>query len=395
MGNLNRKKKIVYIVTQSELGGAQKNVLDLAMAFNEEFEVLVAAGPNGGGALFDKLFLAGIRHYHLRWLHRNINPINDFMSFWEIGRMLLKERPNIVHLHSSKAGILGSAACNFFWPKAKIIYTSHGAAFSASFLKTAKKVFLWAEKLTAPLKDKIICVSENEKKAWLENDAAPEKKLAVITNGLNLKIISKLFPANEAREHLAGQSQAVFNALKNQPESIKIIGTVANFYPDKGLPYLIEAAEKVFKQIKQPVIFVIIGDGQERKLYEEMITARQLENKIILAGSINEAINYLKAFDVYAQPSLKEGFGYSVLEAMAAGLPIVASHVGGIPEMIANKENGFLIFPRDVDTLAKKIIELLNNPALGQRFGELARQKTEDFSLTQMIAKTKEVYLEK
>lgn len=391
----DKSKKILYIVTQSELGGAQRHVLDLAGALNDRYSLLVAAGPDGGGALFDKLFLAGIRNIRLRHLHRKINLINDCAAFWEIGCLIFKEKPDVVHLHSSKAGLLGSLASNFFRPKTKVIYTSHGAAFGAAFAQPAKKIFLWTEKISVPLKDKIICVSPNEKKLWLEKNVAPENKLTVINNGLDLKLIAKILPPAEAREYLASQNPNIFNALKSQPETIKIIGTVANFYPDKGLPYLIEAAELVFKQIKQPAIFIVIGDGRERKLYEEMIKSRGLENKIILAGAVNDAIFYLKAFDIYLQPSLKEGFGYSVLEAMAANRPIIASHVGGIPEMITNKENGYLLFPRDTNALANKIIELLDSPILRQKFGEASRQKTEGFSLDRMVAKTEEIYSEK
>jgi len=387
-------RKILYLITQSELGGAQKNVLDLATALKYRYKILVVAGPEGNGALFERLDSAGVKNIRLRWLRRAINPLHDWLAVWEIGQVLLKEKPDIIHLHSSKAGLLGSLAASLFRPKAKVIYTSHGAAFSASFSKLKKGLFLWLEKLTAPLKDKIICVSPNEKKIWLREGAAPETKLAVVANGLDLEILSKILPADEAREELTSRNAPLFNALTGQPDEITLIGTVANFYPDKGLTYLIEAAEKVFQQTDKKIIFVVIGDGLERKLYEEMVSARGLENKFVLAGAIADAIKYLKIFQLYVQPSLKEGFGYSVLEAMAAGLPIIASHVGGIPEMITNNVNGFLLWPRDVDNLAKKILELIDNPALGQKFAAASQQKIQEFSLAKMVAATEKVYLE-
>ena len=387
-------KKILYIITQSELGGAQKNVLDLASGLKDKYSILAATGSDGGNALHNKLFLARIATVQLKWLRRSINPIWDFLSFWEIGRLISKERPDIVHLHSSKAGLLGSLAVKFFKPETKIIYTSHGAAFTASFSKTNKKIFLWIEKLTAPLKNKIICVSPNEKKAWLRYQAAPETKLTVINNGLDLKILPKILSAEEAREKLAGISPLFFNALREMPAQIKIIGTIANFYPDKGIPHLIEAADIILKKTNSKILFAVIGEGRERKLYEEMIRARNIENNFILIGSVSDAIMHLKAFDIYVQPSLKEGFGYSVLEAMAAGLPIIASHVGGIPEMIKNNDNGFLLFPRDVEGLVKKITELLNNPSLGKKFGEASQEKIKEFSLDRMIEETEKVYLE-
>jgi len=386
-------RKILYIITQSELGGAQKNVLDLATVLKYRYQVLVAAGNDGHGALFERLDLAGVKNRRLRWLRRAVNPFHDLLAIWELGQLVLKEKPDIVHLHSSKAGLVGSFSTRLFRPKTKIIYTSHGAAFSGSFPKFKKTLFLWAEKITAPLKDKIICVSSNEKKLWLRNNAAPEKKLTVVTNGLDLNILSKILPANEAREALAGQSSAFFKALIGRTAKTKLVGTIANFYPDKGLPFLIEAAAKFFNQTDQEVLFVVLGDGRERKLYEIMIAERGLNDKFILAGSVSDAIRYLPAFQVYVQPSLKEGFGYSVLEALAAGLPIVASYVGGLPELIKNEENGFLVLPRNPDMLAKKIMELLQNPALAAKFSQAAKQKIQEFSLDKMVKETEKIYL--
>ena len=388
-------KKIFYIITQSELGGAQKNVLDLASGLKDQYDILVATGPDGGVALNNKLFLERIATVRLKWLRRAVNPIFDFLSFWEIGRLILKFKPDIIHLHSSKAGLLGSLAARFFRPKTKIIYTSHGAAFAASFSKTNKKLFLWIEKFTAPLKNKIICVSPNEKKTWLEYRAAPETELTVINNGLDLKILPKILSPDEAREKLTSISPLFFNALKGKPVQTKIIGVIANFYPDKGLLYLIEAADTILRKTDPKVLFAVIGEGRERKLYEAMIKDRKIENNFILIGSVPDAIKYLKAFDVYVQPSLKEGFGYSVLEAMAAGLPIVASSVGGIPEMITNNANGFLLSPRDADGLAKKILELINYPSLAAKFSRVSQEKIKEFSLAKMIVATEKVYLEK
>lgn len=387
-------KKILFIITQSELGGAQKHVLDLAVAFKDRYEVLVAAGPDGAKGLFDKLYLAHVKNVHLRWLRRAINPLHDLMAIWEIGGLLLREKPQIVHLHSSKAGFLGTLATKFFRPRAKIIYTSHGAAFNASFPASNKKLFLWIEKLSAPLKNRIICVSSNEKNSWVQNKVAPEEKLTVIPNGLDLKALTKILPKDEAKKTLAEKNPALSQALTGQGQPIKIVGTIANFYPDKGLPYFIEAASLSLKQIGPKSIFVVIGDGPERPLYQKMIEDYQLKNLFFLFGAMPDAINYLKAFDVYVQPSLKEGFGYSVLEAMAAGLPIVASHVGGIPEMIKNNANGFLLFPRDTASLAKKIQLLLNDPLLCQKFSATSQERVKEFSLEKMVAATEKVYLE-
>jgi len=369
--------KILYLITQSELGGAQKNALDLARALKGKHEILVAAGEDGGGSFFGKLEQAGIPFKKLHWLHRRLNPFLDFLAFWEIKELLKKEKPAILHLHSSKAGFLGSLAVDP--QKTKIIYTVHGAVFEAPFKILSKKLFLWLEKLTAPKKRKIICVSQNDKNLWLKNKAALEEKLVVVRNGLNLENIVFL-EKEKARQDLT------------LPQDAKIIGCIANFYPEKGLSYLIEAAN-ILKQKNIDPIFALIGDGKERKDLEEKIKKYHLENFLLL-GRKSNAVQYLKAFDLLVLPSVKEGLPYVILEAMAAGLPIVASRIGGIPEMIEEGQNGFLTEPRDAQALAQKIAEILENPAIAQKFGQVSKEKLPQFSLSKMIDETERIYLD-
>lgn len=387
-----KKPKIIYLITQSELGGAQENVLNLAMGFKDKYDVLVAAGPDGDGKFFKRLADNGIRWQKLRWLRRSAtNPLTDIAGFCQILSLFIKERPNLVHLHSSKAGFLGSLAGKL--AGIKVIYTVHGAIFAASFSKIARTFFFCLEKFSAYFKDKIICVSANDKKLWLKYKAAPENKLIVIHNGINLK--TDFLSRQEAREYLASQSANFFEALRGSGENLKIIGTIANFFPEKGLPYSVEAADILVnkKKIKN-IIFAIMGDGPERLLLEETLKERGLTDKLILLGSVANPFRYLKAFDIFVLPSIKEGLPYAILWAMAAGLPIIASHVGGLPEMITNNANGFLLFPRDTDGLAKKIMELLDNPALCQKFAFNSQQKIKEFSLEKMVAETEKVYLD-
>ncbi|MBU2219679.1 glycosyltransferase family 4 protein, partial [Patescibacteria group bacterium] len=209
-----------------------------------------------------------------------------------------------------------------------------------------------------------------------------------------------------------GQSANFFEAIRGSNDNLKIIGAIANFFPEKGLPYLIETADVLIHPVKSDevgvrqfngtgkkqlknTLFVVIGDGADRLLLEEMIKAHNLQSQFILTGAVANASRYLKAFDVFVLPSIKEGLPYTVLEAMAAGVPVVASHVGGIPEMVTNNVNGFLLFPRDSDGLAKKITELLDTSALAQKFSEASQKKVLEFSLDKMIAETEKVYWEK
>jgi len=402
--------KILYIITQSELGGAQKNVLDLAVGLNNKHEVLVAAGNEGDGRFFEMLRDNHISCLRLKYLRRAINPYFDLRGLLEIKKLIKKEKPGIVHLHSSKAGVLGSLAgitlrlpsillgINRSGCRLKIIYTVHGAVFTAAFSPLAQKIFLWLEKFTAYFKDKIICVSQNDKNLWLKYNAAPEKKLIVIHNGIAVEKINFL-EKEEAQEELIKFLDLRCPKIKNSSifgtSQVKIVGTIANFYPEKGLGYLIKAAKIINKNNLAPnLVFVVIGEGRERKKLEEMIKERDLKNNFFLVGAIPEASKYLKAFDVFALPSIKEGFPYTILEAMAAGLSIVASLIGGIPEVIKNNENGFLILSKNPKILAERIADILDNPELAEKFSQNNREKVKEFSVEKMLEKTEKVYLE-
>jgi len=384
-------KKILYIITQSEWGGAQKNVLDLANGLKGKYEVLVAAGLDGGGDFFNALKHADIKHIKLRWLQRSAaNPLVDLMGLVEIFNLIRKERPDIVHLHSSKAGFSGSLAAKLLG--VKVVYTVHGAVFAAAFSAPVRQFYLWLEKFSAPFKDKIICVSQNDKKVWLKYKAAPEKKLVVIHNGIDFANL-KFLPKDEARGNLFSLNPQLFEANRGSNQDLKIIGTIANFYQEKGLSYLIQAAELILKEAQfKNTLFVVIGEGMERELLEAMIKDKGLEQKFILTGKIDHAPKYLKAFDVFVLPSIKEGLPYTILEAMAAGVPIVASYVGGIPEMIENESNGFLILPKNPEMLAEKINELLKNPELAERFVQSSQIKLRGFSLDKMIESVQNLY---
>ncbi len=376
--------KIIYLITQSELGGAQKNVLDLAVSLKNDYEILVAAGPEGQGQLLKELEKQKIKTKKLSWLRRSVNPLFDFLAFWEIKNLLKKEKPDILHLHSSKAGILGSLAAS---PKTKIVYTVHGAVFEAAFSSLAKKIFLMLEKWTARFKNKIICVSQNDKNLWLKNKVADEKKLVVIHNGLNIEKLNFL-PQETARKELE-------NFIKHPLKNVFLVGTIANLYPEKGLLYLIKAAKIIKKhELLSNFIFIVIGEGRQRKLLEKMIKERELENVFFLTGALPQASLYLKAFDSFVLPSIKEGFPYTILEAMAAGLPIVTSAVGGIPEIIQNKKNGLLIFSKNPKAIAESLVEIAKNKSLKDNLSFAAKKRSQDFTLDKMIYETKKVYQE-
>ncbi len=357
-------KKIVYIITLPDWGGAQKYVFQEALKEGRENIVIVIAGQSDTfkskinllneinyynenynqrknsllGSLIDNYPDIKIHTGQLKNLVRPIHPIKDFLALMEIVNFYNKEKPNTIHLNSSKTGILGSFARIFSKHKLEVIYTVHGWVFLEPMNPFKKHLYILLERLASRWRDKIIVLGEIEKQIALKYKICPEKKLEVLSHRMPTKLF---LDKNFAKKEL------------NLPQDKKIIGTVANFYPAKGLQYLIETASK----INNPdVIFAVIGDGAERKKYELLITSYKLQDKFLLLGEKENAAQYLKAFDLFILPSIKEGAPYVILEAMAAELPIIATDVGNVSEMLKDYQNKTIIPQADIEALVKAIV---------------------------------------
>ena len=353
-------KKILFIVTQSEMGGAQRYIYEVARLLDKNrHEVLVAAGEGDGG-LFQKLRDINIETVSLKQLRRTPWPWQITSSLWEIRNLLRKERPDVLFLCSTTAGLLGSLASLNVRGRTSIIYRIGGWAFRDPRAFWKNWLILAAERLTAPFKDLIIVNSEIDRKLALKYKIVPERKLVKIYNGIDINSLNFL-SRDEAQSKLG----------LNQSGKEKIIGTVANFYKTKGLEYLIEAAAQMM-EVTPSSVFVIIGDGRERPKLEELIKKYGLEKRVVLTGRIPDAYQYLKAFDVFVLPSLKEGFPWIILEALAAQIPIVATNVGALPEIL-NEE--FLAAPGNAEALAKKIGGMLKHPTETELRPEFTSQK--------------------
>ena len=370
------KKTILYLITQSELGGAQRYCFDLAKSLKDEFNIIVAFGEQGNkGSLAKKLEEKKITYYTIPNLTRSISPIQDFLALIEIIKLIKKINPDIIHLNSSKISILGSLAGIF--SKAKIIYTAHGWVFNEPLSFPKKTFYKYAEKFTSIFNDKIICVSDFDHQTALKNKISPSKKLITVHNGIEpIEFLSR----QEAREKL------------NLDNDEFIIGSIGNLYKTKGFTYLVEAIKKLTDSgINAKAI--IIGEGPERHNLEKIITELNLEKKVILAGRIHQAAKLLSAFDIYVCSSIKEGLSYTVIETMLNGLPIIATKVGGNPELIEEGKTGFLIKPQDSQVLANKINQVITAPNLQQDISTASRIKAqEEFNLAKMIKETKIVY---
>jgi glycosyltransferase involved in cell wall biosynthesis len=338
-------KKILYIITQSEFGGAQRYVFDLAKNLDKsQYEILVVAG--GDGELFGVLEAQKIPYLKLKYLRREIRPCKDILAYFEIKKIIKKFNPEIIHLNSSKAGFLGSFVAKKLKVQ-KIIYTAHGFAFNEPLGKIKKWIYKKAEISNSKRADFIIAVSDFDRDSGIKAGIAKDKILT-IHNGIDADIA--FFERNEARKKLE-EIKSVDNSDKKP-----LIGCIANLYPTKGIEFLIKAMKNIDANL------FILGDGILRTKLEKMTKDLNLEKKIFFLGYIKNASIYLKAFDVFVLPSLKEGLPYAILEAKTASIPIVASRTGGVPELIQDKQTGYLAEPENSEELAEAINKCLTKP---------------------------------
>ncbi|MDD4900791.1 MAG: glycosyltransferase family 4 protein [Patescibacteria group bacterium] len=400
-------KKILYFITQSEFGGAQRYVFDLANNLRADYEVAVAMGEQGNSGKLAKILVEhNIKFFIIPHLKRNLSPLNDLLAFFDIIKLIKNYRPDIIHLNSSKISILGSLAAYIIRIFAifafhsqyshsirniRIIYTVHGWVFNEPLPGWLKYFYLHAEKFTARFKDKIICVSEYDKQIALKHKIAPAYKLTTIHNGL---APTNFYSREEAKRLL-------FAKIENRKSKIEnfLIGSIGNLYKTKGYEYFVQAAYILIHERRTSATFIIIGQGAARKNLEDLIKKYHLENNFILTGQLDDAARLLPALDLYVCSSVKEGFPYSILEAMQAGLPIVTTNVGGIPEMVedlsasSGQATGLLAKPTEADNLAEKIKILLNNKTLAQKLGQRAKIKAiTEFGLEKMVEATKRLY---
>lgn len=370
---------ILYIVTQADSGGAQKYVYDLATGLDsDQFQVSVAVGQNLDRLLVARLKAKNIPVYELRHLVRPISPLNDVLAVWEVARLIRTLRPTHVHLNSSKTDVVGSFASflvRLTGTPHRLIATIHGWPFLESINIIAKIIYIIAEAIVAPIKHQVIFITNSDK---VVAKYFFIRQSVIIPNGINTTF--PLLDKGNAQDQL------------NIPADKIVIGTVANFYATKDLPTFIAVVKKLHEK-NNNIIGAIIGDGMMRLELEKIIATEKLENIIYLIGKKDNAAQYLSAFDIYLCTSTKEGFPFSILEAMAAHRSIVATNVGGVSQAIINNETGLLCPPSNVEKITSAVSALIENPVEATRLATNAQKLVSDkFTIEKMVTETKNVY---
>src|SRR3989344_993588 len=364
------RKKILYVVTKSVWCGAQRYVFDLATSLpKDQFEATVVTG--GSGPLVDRLEKHEIKTILLPALQKNTGLREAFFSlrnvraFFKLISLFRNEHSGAIHLNSSIIGGIGGTA-GFIYKlldrrQTKIIFTAHGWPFKEHRPLPQKTAILFLTWLSTLFHDAVITIQTAD--FISARYFIPQRKVRLVFNGFDE---ASLLSKEEARKFLASFLPQVKN------KDAFVVGAIAELTGNKGLEYLVDAVSRISSK---NFYVMIIGDGEDRKKLEKKIKNSNLEDRVHLAGFIPEAKNYLAGFDIFALPSLKEGLPYAVMEAMHAGLPLVATKVGGVPDLVEHGKNGLLGEPKNHSFLAHAIGHLIDNKGEREKFGRNSREK--------------------
>lgn len=392
-----RRIKILRIIARLNIGGPAQNAILLTEGLNDEnFETLLVAGlPERYEG--DMSYLAKEKNINLQivpQLRREINPIIDAVAFWKIFRIILLEKPTIIHTHTAKAGTLGRIAgllYNIFSrKKCKLVHTFHGHVLEGYFKYTKKELFLCIERLLARFTDTIVTVSESVRSELLEFKIGSAGKIAVIPLGLELDRFLNLD---------RGGKQSRRNGFN--------IGIVGRLVPIKNHKMFLQIAKRLHSDSIEKVKFIIVGDGELRAELEGYAERLGIKDIIEFTGWRRDIENIYSLLDIVCLTSLNEGTPVSLIEAMAAGKSVVASDVGGVKDIMGRfyktknvgserfmiMDNGILVASQDAEGTARAIKLLLQDndlrDTLSQKAREFARGR---FDKGRLVADIKRLY---
>jgi glycosyltransferase involved in cell wall biosynthesis len=367
--------RVLHIITRLIVGGAQENtMLTAALLDPDRYTVDVLSGPQTGpeGSLIEEVRTRGVPLTIEPALVREVNPLKDATALIALARLIRRGRYDIVHTHSSKAGILGRWAAHLAGVPI-IVHTVHGWGHHERQHPLVRCFYILLERVTQRFTDRLIVVSPRNIQKGLAGGIGTPEKYITIRSGIELARF----------QHPSRQREAV-RADLGVPSGSAVVGTVTRLSPQKAPLDFVTAAAHVAMQ-RPDIHFVIVGDGPLRADVTAQVAALSLTDRVHLTGLRRDVPDLMHSFDVFALTSLWEGLPRVLPQAMAAGLPIVATAVDGNAEAVTDGVNGFLTPPGDSQAMAAALLRLLGAPAMSRQMGEAGRTRAEEFSARKMV----------
>lgn len=380
----------MHIITRLDRGGSARNTFLTVLGHDRtRFRVALVYGCAEAqtaeeAALaeqdMEQLRQAGVTPFEVPTLMREISLLQDARATLALWRLLRKERPAIVHTHTSKAGALGRIAAWLARVPA-VIHTPHGHIFYGYYGPVISGLIRLIERLLAGITDRIVTLTERGSEEHVRLGIAGADKFTTIPSGITLSAF------RSARTDPAAKRKEL-----GLPPDGPVVGTVGRLVPIKGHAWLVRAVPQVVAEFPA-ACFVFVGDGPLCGELRQLGDALGITPHLMFLGTRQDVPDCLAAFDLFVFPSLNEGMGRALIEAMAAGLPVIATCVGGIPDIVTDGTNGVLVPPRDAKALAAAILKLLRDRRRMAVVGEAAKKRVgERFDAGSMVREIERLY---
>ncbi|MBM4031038.1 MAG: glycosyltransferase family 4 protein [Planctomycetes bacterium] len=364
--------KVVHIITRMILGGAQENTLLTCRGLHEmpDYDVTLVTGPAIGpeGELLTEAERLGLRVIVVPAMRRAIHPLRDWATVRALRRIVREIRPDIVHTHSSKAGILGRYAARAERVPV-VVHTIHGLPFHPYERGWRNALYRWLERKAARWSHKIVCVAEAMTDQAVAAGVADRAKFVTVYSGMETEAFLDCDWQRRAMRYRLGIRDDEF-----------VIGKIARLFELKGYEYVIEAARRI-RDAHPNVRFLFVGDGVLRKPLEDQAKRLGVRDWILFAGLVpaSQVPTYISAMDALVHASLREGLARVLPQALLAGKPVVSFDVDGAREAVTHGETGYLVPPKSIDGLVASLCELIENPAraaaMAAKGRELCRER--------------------
>lgn len=362
------KPRVFHLITRLLKGGAEAKTIETVLGL-EDYEFVVGHGAEYDPEQVLRLEKEGVKTHRLKSI-RHYNPVTAVIGVGAVARYLEKHDFDIVHTHSTEAGIIGRFAASIANVPI-VIHTVHGVPFASDRNDILNRFVLYCERAAARRTDCLITNADAIAEEYLTRDIGRENQYRTVYSGIHLDDFHQATPA----EDVSG-------------DGIRIV-MVGRLADGKGFEDLITAVEQLPRD-KISVYFV--GDGPLKDQLQKEIDERGLSDTIHLLGYRTDIPEILAACDIFVLPSYREGTPRVITEAMASGLPVVATNIAGVPEQIEDGVNGILIEPGDVNTLVAGLQQLIESPELRQQYAASSRERVERFSIQQMLTDIDSIY---
>ncbi len=378
------KIKIAQVITRMDWGGSPDIVRIICENLDRnKYEIKFITGPTRYPSAKTKKFFEKFKDNIITVpsLKRNINPVFDLAALISLYRIFKQEKFDLVHTHTAKAGILGRIAARLSRVR-RILHTSHGHNFYGYFGSVISWIIVVLERYVANFTKKIVTLTELERKDLLKFKVIEDAKISVVNTAVEWDKHKGLNDLERLRRR--EQFGIAQDAL--------LIGMVGRLECIKGVEFFMNAAELLVKKLKN-VKFILVGEGILRKELEERAKKVGLQGKITFTGWRDDVLEIISCLDVLVLPSLNEAVGLVLIEAQGLGVPVVATKVGGIPEVVENGKSGILVPPADSRALAEALEELILDKEKRERIAEFAKNYVKDkYSVKDLIEKISALY---